>query len=154
MRLTKRNYESGDYEKYIRPLTKINLEQLFINNFGGWSDLVSETKFFKIIDNGFVELFFLEGEFIGYAAFNTEKENNQSTLLNDIHITKEYQRKGYGTEILDSVINKSIELDHKQIKVFVFKNNPSLKFYKKNGFEEIEHLEKSDTSVMIKKIKP
>ena len=124
---------------------------MFIDNFGGWSDLVSEKKFFEVANNGFVKLFFLKDVFIGYVSFNSEKDYDDSYLINDIHIVKKFQKKGYGTKILDFIVKKAIESNFKQLRVFVFENNPSLNFYKKNGFKEVEYLKKSNTFILIKK---
>ena len=148
--LEMREFFEGDYEKYIKSLTKENMQKLFLENFGGWSDLVSQEKFFKVLAEGYVKLFFLKNSFIGYISFNQEENNKHSYLIHDIHILKEFQGKGYGTKILNFVISKCKELKAKQIKLFVFKNNPATEFYKKNDFKEIEYLEKSNTSVMLK----
>jgi len=150
MELKSRSYLKGDYEKHIQKLTKDNMQELFIDNFGGWSDSVSEKRFFNVVDNGFIELFFLDDIFIGYVSFNSEKYNEYSFLINDIHILKQYQRQGYGVKILEFVINKVKYFNCKQLKIFVFNKNPSLNFYKRNGFILIEHLEKSNTSVMVR----
>ena len=64
-----REYVKGDYEKYICFLTKENMSELFISNFGGWSDDVSKKKFFDVLSKGHVELFFLKEEFILFIAY-------------------------------------------------------------------------------------
>lgn len=150
MQLISRNYIEGDYERYIQPLTKDNMKELFEHNFGGWSDDVSKNKFFDVVSLGFVELFFLNEQFVGYVSFNVEVNNTESILINDIHIIKEFQQKGYGSQILDFVIIKAHELKCNRLKLFVFENNSAIEFYKKRGFEEIEHLKKSNTSVMVR----
>lgn len=152
MKIQSRSYVKGDYELFIRSLTKDNMEQLFIENFGGWSDEVSSNKFFDVVKKGFVELFFSDDVFLGYVSFNLEKNDNTSCLINDIHLLKEFQKKGIGSVILNFVLSKSKELGFGQVKVFVFEKNPSIEFYKKKGFVQIEFLSKSNTSVMIKKI--
>lgn len=152
MELKSRSYLKGDYEKFIKKLTKDNMQKLFIENFGGWSDAVSEKRFFNVVENGFIELFFLDDIFIGYVSFNSEKDNKDSYLINDIHILKQYQRQGYGAKILNFVINKVKGFNCKQLKIFVFNKNPSLDFYKKHNFILANHLEKSNTSVMIREL--
>ncbi|MCK5108012.1 MAG: GNAT family N-acetyltransferase [Nanoarchaeota archaeon] len=152
MELDIRPYQKGDYEKYIQSLTKENMQKLFLENFGGWSDSVSEKKFFEVLKTGFVRLFFLNNEFIGYVSLNSEKNNPSSGLINDIHLIKEHQRKGYGSEILKLVEEQAITLNYNQLKVFVFKANPSVNFYKKHRFQESEYIEHSKTYVLIKKL--
>lgn len=152
MKLKPRNFLEGDYEKYIQNLTKNHMKQLFIDNFGGWSNKVSKDKFFKVLKNGFVKLFFLENDFVGYVTYEVEKNNKQSFLINDIHIESKFQNKGYGTNILEFVKSEAIKSNKTQLKVFVFKNNLAIKFYAKKGFKEVENLEKSNSSVMVKEI--
>lgn len=152
MQLNHRDYQESDYIEYIQNLTKQNMEQLFIDNFGGWSDEVSKNKFFDVLKNGIVQLFFLEKVFIGYVTFNTEKNNSNTYIINDIHIVKQFQKKGYGKEILDFVVSKALQSKINNLKANVFENNPSIEFYKKNGFEKIKYLEKSNTFVMQKNI--
>ena len=146
------DYKDGDYDKYIKDLTKENMEQHFITNFGGWSDLVSEKKFMILADNGFIKLIFLKDIFIGYITFNKEKKDANSYLINDLHIIKEFQKKGYGTLIIKHAIDIINEIGGNNVKIFVFLDNPSIEFYKKMGFKETEVLEKSNTSVMNMKI--
>jgi GNAT superfamily N-acetyltransferase len=145
-----RKFIKEDHEKYLKKLTKENMQQLFLENFGGWSDEVSEKKLLEVAKTGTVQLFFEENTFIGYVSFNIEKENSKSCLINDIHIKKEHQRKGFGAQILQFVIKKAKELHYNQLKVFVFRNNPAINFYQKNGFKENQLIEKSNTSVMVK----
>lgn len=147
MQLIPKDYSEGDYEKYVQKLTKDNMQNLFEENFGGWSDEVSEKKFFEVLKNGNVKLFFLEGDFVGYVSYEIEKNNSNSYLIHDIHILKKFQQKGFGSEILKYVVEQTKE---KQLKVFVFENNEAIKFYLKYGFEKNEFLEKSKTWVLIR----
>jgi hypothetical protein len=73
--LDSKDFIEGDYEKYIQPLTKANMSQLFIQNFGGWSKETSKRKFFNVLKNGLVKLFFLEDQFIGYVSYSSEKKD-------------------------------------------------------------------------------
>ena len=150
MDLIPREYISGDYEKYIQSLTKENMQKYFLENFGGWSDEVSEKKLLDLVKTGFVQLFFIEDRFIGYISYGKERDNHQSYLIHDLHIVKEFQGQGFGTKILDLTINKVLKLNCNQLKVFVFKNNPSLNFYIKKGFKETDFLEKSNTCILVR----
>lgn len=150
MTLTLKEYLEGEYEKHILPLTKSHMQQFFIDNFGGWSDEVCEKRFFKTLKDAFVKLFYLENVFVGYVSYSLEENNVNSYLINDIHIVDEYQHKGYGSEILEYIQTQAQQEGITQLKVFVFKNNPSLKFYERKGFTQIEFLEKSNSYIMIK----
>lgn len=152
MKLIAKNYEEGNYETFIQQLTKTHMQQYFIDNFGGWSDEVSEKRFFKILKNGFVKLFFLKNQFVGYVSFTCEANNASSYLIHDIHIVDNFQKKGYGKEILMYVLDTASRLHKTQLKVFVFKNNLANKFYRSRGFKEVDFLEKSNTFVMVKSL--
>ena len=144
-----RDHYEGDYDKYIKEITKENMKKYFMENFGGWSDELSRNKFYKVVANGYVKLFFIKEKLVGYVTFNPELKEDNSYLINDIHVVKEFQGLGYGTEILNYVISKCKELNAKQIKVFVFNENPAFNFYKKNGFKITGTLDKSNSSILI-----
>ena len=149
VKLEMRDFIGGDYEKYIKEITKMHMKKYFMDNFGGWSDELCRDKFFKVVANGYVKLFFIKDLFVGYVTFNPEIKEESSYIINDIHVSKIFQGLGYGTEILNIAISKCKELNAKQIKVFVFNENPALKFYKKNGFKNIKNLERSNSCVMV-----
>jgi len=154
MKLECKEYQEGDYEKYIRELTKTNMYELFKKNFGGWSNQVSDKKFQNIINDptGKVNLFFAEDLFVGYVSFNEERNQKNSYLINDIHIEKKFQQQGHGTTILNNTIEQIKKLGANQVKVFVFLDNPAVEFYKQNEFKEVEKLEKSNSIVMVRLI--
>ncbi|MFP4523367.1 MAG: GNAT family N-acetyltransferase [Candidatus Nanoarchaeia archaeon] len=148
-----RSFQEGDYEEYIQKLTRDSMKDFFVKHFGGWSDKVSKQKLFKVLKEGVVELFFNDHEkFVGYVSFNPEKNDKNSLLINDIHVVKLFQRKSYGYQILQHVIACAKKANMKQIKVFVFKDNYAVNFYKKNGFEIQKDLEKSNSVIMVKKL--
>ena len=70
MQPVSRDYIDGDYEKYIQSITKENMQQYFLDNFGGWSDEVSKKRFFDVVRTGYVRLFFLQDTFVGYVTFS------------------------------------------------------------------------------------
>lgn len=148
--LNSRAYVEGDYEKYIKELTKENMKKYFVEHFGGWNAKVSEKKFYEVINSGFVELFFLDEKFIAYVSCNTEKNDSASLLINDLHIVKEFHWKGYGKKILDFATEKAKKLNCTQMKTFVFQDNPAVKFYQAVGFNITENIEKSNSYIMIK----
>jgi ribosomal protein S18 acetylase RimI-like enzyme len=153
MQIQSRPYILGDYENYLQAITKKNMQALFIDNFGGWSDEVSKRKLLTVAKTGKVELFFVKEKFVGYVSFETEKNHIESILIQDIHVIKKEQQKGYGETILQFVVQAAVQSRKEQLKVFVFENNPSLQFYTKHGFKKIEFLEKSKTQVLVRKIK-
>ncbi len=151
MTLISKEYREGNFEVLIQPLLRENMKQLFIDNFGGWSDVVSKDKFFEVIQEGIVQLFFKEKEFVGYISASPEKDNSQSLLIHDIQIKKEYQRKGFGKQILLFIENKAKEISCTQLKAFVFKNNPAREFYLHQGFIDSKK-GKSHTLIVVKSL--
>ena len=139
-------------KKEVLILLKENMEKLFIENFGGFSDEVSAKQVDKITKKGFSYISKINGNLVGYAFFYEEMDFKDSYILNDIQIKKEFQQKGFGSEILKFVENKIKELNGTRIKLLVFENNPALKFYKKHNYEQIDFLEKSKTIVMVKEL--
>ena len=148
--LNSRAYIEGDYEKYVKDLTRENMEKYFVEHFGGWNKKVSEKKFYEVINSGFVQLFFLDDEFIGYVSCNTEKNDSASLLINDIHIIKKYHWKGYGLKMVDFALKQAVKKECTQMKTFVFQDNPAVKFYQAVGFNITEKIEKSNSYIMIR----
>ena len=128
------------------------MEEPFAKHFGGWSDVVSKDKFSQSLQNGFIQLAFLEDNFVGYVSFEPERDFSHSFTINAIHIKKSFQRKGYGLALLRFVIKKVTALHCSQLKLFVFKDNDAINFYKKIGFEEIETVYRTNTLIMLKKL--
>ena len=142
---------NGFDKKEVLKLLKENMEHKFIENFGGFSEKVSEKHYDEIEKTGYS--YVLEDEkIVGFFSFYKELNEKNSFVLNNIQIKKEYQNKGLGTKILDFVENKIKKIGGGRIKLLVFKNNGAYNFYKKNDFKEIDFLEKSKTIVMVKKI--
>lgn len=151
MTFTSRPFQEDDYESHIESLIEENMKQLFISNFGGWSKEVSERKFLDIAEFGFVEVFFEDHKFIGYVSVGPEKNDEHSYLIHDIHLVKEFQRKGYGKKILEFVEKKAQENNKVQLVAFVFKNNPAVDFYLHEGFIDSGR-GKTHSLVVIKKL--
>jgi len=55
----------------------------------------------------------------------------------DISILPEYQRKGFGTKILQQILNKAIQAE-KKVSLHVITSNPALKLYERLGFRKID----------------
>lgn len=150
--LTERDYREGDYESYIQKLTEEHMRLYFEEHFGGWSAKLSKKKFLDVLKTGLVKLFFLKDKFVGYYTVEVERDNEQSYLLHDLHVTDVFKGKGKGKQILQHVFAQA-EIDGKnQVKAFVFVDNPAKRFYEANGFVVVEHLEKSKSVVLVRNI--
>lgn len=148
MRLKPRLFKEGDFENFIQETVKENMKALFLKNFGGWNDEVSKKQFFNYLEKGFFYIFELDNVIIGYLTF-IEEENN-AFLINDFQIKKEFQQKGFGSEMM-SFLEEFVK-NHcgKSMRLLVFKDNLALKFYQKHGFEEINYVSHNNTCEMLK----
>ncbi|MBW3019767.1 GNAT family N-acetyltransferase [Candidatus Woesearchaeota archaeon] len=147
MRLISRLYQEGDFENFIQKTVKENMKEFFLKNFGGWNDEVSKRQFFEYFEKGFVYVFELNSIPVGYVTFVKEDE---TFYVNDFQVRKEFQQKGFGSEIMEFLEDFAKKNKGKEIKLLVFKDNPALKFYLKHGFREINFIPHNNTCEMIK----
>jgi GNAT superfamily N-acetyltransferase len=139
MDLTNRSFQEGDYETFVQALTKSHMQQYFVEFFGGWSDDVSKKRFFKCVEQGSVQLFFLNDSFVGYFAELTN-------VLEDLHVVDSFQGKGIGSQILQHALLQ------KDLEVLVFATNPALAFYERNNFIKKSFDEAAQTFRLQRKI--
>jgi len=142
----------GKYEDYTRRFISNNISRALC---GKKISMNRNMRFDFLYVNDFVEIleqfFTTDAKHRNYNICTGEPVEfiEIANIINDIHVSKIFQGLGYGTEILNIAISKCKELNAKQIKVFVFNENPALKFYKKNGFKVIKNLERSNSCVMV-----
>ena len=92
------------------------------------------------------------GKFIGYtlwidnelkgAIFAHEKIwwNNNEVFIDEMFITPTIQRQGHGTELINAVENYVKEHNLAGLTLSTNRFAPAPNFYKKNGFEDAEHI--------------
>lgn len=136
-------------EKEILELLKENMKELFLENFGGWNDETSKKQFEDISSEGYTYIVKNDDKMMGYVSFYPEED---VFVINDIQIKKEFQQKGFGSEILTFVESKVKELNGNKIRLLVFKNNPALKFYEKHNYKQINYQERTNTCEMLKSL--
>ncbi|MGE7184258.1 N-acetyltransferase family protein [Peribacillus sp. NPDC006672] len=75
------------------------------------------------------------GEIIGFAAGGPEQTNDPHIQgeVYAIYILKEYQRQGFGRQMINAVIHELIRMEHKNLIIWALKDNPSCGFYKALG---------------------
>ena len=79
---------------------------------------------------------------IGFIDFYLEYIKKDSAYITSIYIKQEYQKHGFGKEILNSVIEKFSETGIKEIYLHCsLRNTEALKFWVKNGFNIIVNIE-------------
>jgi ribosomal protein S18 acetylase RimI-like enzyme len=146
-----RNYVEGDYEKYILPLDKENMKRYVDRHIkGGWSDEENKKGFQRYLENGWVFLFEIRNEVVGTLIITPDKKDETSLFINGINIKKEFQGKGYGSNILTFVEEKAKEFGFKKVRLCVFEDNPAYKLYERFGYKQFEFLSESSTRYMEK----
>ncbi|MDD3187526.1 MAG: GNAT family N-acetyltransferase [Bacilli bacterium] len=89
---------------------------------------------------------------IGFIAYSIYYERAE---IDYIYVKEEYRKKGYGTDLLKYVINKSKDLDNITLEVNV-NNKSAINLYKNNNFEIAAKREKyyqnEDAYLMIRKM--
>jgi N-acetylglutamate synthase-like GNAT family acetyltransferase len=69
------------------------------------------------------------------------KKNNKDISINDLAVTKEMRKQGYGTKALQHIENYALENKCETLTTSTFEYQAP-EFYKKNGFEELGKIEK------------
>lgn len=75
-----------------------------------------------------------DGVTVGYVAL---REKDEKLYLADLQILAEFQNKGYGTKLLASVKNIAKIKGYDLVYLKVFKNNPALNLYLRNGYGHV-----------------
>lgn len=76
----------------------------------------------------------LIGEFVGFAAFETNYQNKAKTKLHKLYVLPGCQRKGIGAALINKVQEMAMEYNNFTLSLNVNRNNSAKNFYKKNGF--------------------
>lgn len=76
---------------------------------------------------------------VGYLSYSIKNEIENTTYrLHKLYVSIEQQGKGIGKSLLDYMIADVVPIGATQIQLNVNKRNPSVAFYKKNGFTILE----------------
>ena len=67
--------------------------------------------------------------------------------IDEFFISPDHQNKGYGKALLEHIEQYSKERELSGITLLTSRNVPASEFYKKNGFQELEHI-----AFMFKKV--
>lgn len=79
-----------------------------------------------------------DDEFIGYASYELNFDKTGNTKLHKIYVLPEQQGTGAGKILMDDVIKRTLEAENKNLLLNVNRENPTLGFYLKKGFEIIK----------------
>ena len=119
-------------------LFKENMKEI-IDKHWGWKEDIFKHNFrvneIRIIKHDQVK--------IGYFQIQYKKE---LTFIKEMQITKEFQNKGIGTEILNIIKKEAQKENLSTLELRVFKDSPAKKLFEKFGFEQTKDL---DTTIIM-----
>ena len=134
----------NNYRECMR--LKVKQEQLaFVEN----GNYVALAKAYVYRDSVFPFAVYIENEIIGFIQYRHMEELG-NYLIDKIMIKEKFQGKGYGTQLLETVINKMKEENiYRKLCLCVDKNNKdAMKLYSKLGFVQVEEEEEENEIVL------
>jgi len=123
-----------NYKPILEGLVK-DFGYIYYHAILAWCDIITNNK-----DGRFWEVYLIkEGkDIIGICGlYSLHKKNNNDLWLGWFGILPEYRNQGYGEKALDWMKNKAKELGAINLMSYVDAEGKPLKFYFRNGFEEI-----------------
>jgi ribosomal protein S18 acetylase RimI-like enzyme len=87
----------------------------------------------------------LNGQEIGWVEF---RQTGDETFLKQLYVAPLHQRRGIGSQVMRRLNEQGRTA--KSMALFVLKNNPAFRFYKRHGFEVVQ--ETHSTFVMRRKL--
>jgi ribosomal protein S18 acetylase RimI-like enzyme len=109
------------YIEAIRPLASAWIE---------WVEADQKAQFASLWRPNDTRIIVLDGEEIGWVEFRQTKDE---VFLKQLYTTPKHQRQGIGSQII-RLLNEQATTT-KSMALFVLKNNPAFRFYKRHGFE-------------------
>ena len=102
-----------------------------------WVELVhqdQEVQFASLWRPDDTRIIVLDGQRIGWFEF---RQTEDEVFLKQLYIAPAHQRRGIGSQVMRMLLVERREAA-KSMALFVFKNNPALRFYERNGFEVVQ----------------
>jgi len=81
-----------------------------------------------------------ENHFIGFASYELNFDNSNTTRIHKLYVLSENQRKGIGKQLIDYILEIGKTNHNTAVNLTVNKNNPAKDFYLKSGFEIAEEV--------------
>jgi ribosomal protein S18 acetylase RimI-like enzyme len=110
-----------------------------------WVDHEQEAQFASLWRPNDTRIVVLDGEGIGWVEF---RQTGDETFLKQLYVTPLHQRRGIGSQVMRRLNEQGRTA--KSMALFVLKNNPAFRFYKRHGFEVVQ--ETHSTFVMRRKL--
>ncbi len=131
-------------EKPDREIIKLPELSVYIKDFGKRDDICFVAELENKLVGAIWTRIYTETEH-GFGYFDPKTPELSMSVL------KDYQKKGIGTKLLKTMIDKLIQCEYEQVSLSVDKLNYAINMYKKFGFVSLYSDENSVT--MIKKLK-
>jgi ribosomal protein S18 acetylase RimI-like enzyme len=98
----------------------------------GWVDDEQEAQFASLWRSNDTRIITLDGQDIGWVEF---RETGGEIFLKQLYISPAYQRKGMGSQVMRRLEERCGTV--KSMALFVLKNNPAFRFYRRHGFDVV-----------------
>jgi ribosomal protein S18 acetylase RimI-like enzyme len=110
-----------------------------------WVDHEQEAQFASLWCPDDTWIITLNGQEIGWVEF---RQTGDETFLKQLYVAPLHQRRGIGSQVMRRLNEQGRTA--KSMALFVLKNNPAFRFYKRHGFEVVQ--ETHSTFVMRRKL--
>ena len=105
----------------------------YVDKTWGWDDAFQEAVFKKDFDPDEQKIITFDNQDIGVISV---KHNENEVFLRTIEIHPDFQRRGIGTFIIESLLNVGLQVN-KPVMLHVLKVNPAKKLYERLGFKAV-----------------
>ena len=95
-----------------------------------WVDEAQEAQFASLWRPHDTRIIVFNGQDIGWVEF---RQTRDEVFLKQLYISPAHQRRGIGSRVMRLLL-KEQQGTAKSMALFVLKNNPALRFYKRHGF--------------------
>lgn len=110
-----------------------------------WVDHEQEAQFASLWRPDDTWIITLNGQEIGWVEF---RQTGDETFLKQLYVAPLHQRRGIGSQVMRRLNEQGRTA--KSMALFVLKNNPAFRFYKRHGFEIVQEIH--STFVMRRKL--
>jgi ribosomal protein S18 acetylase RimI-like enzyme len=110
-----------------------------------WVDHEQEAQFASLWRPDDTWIITLNGQEIGWVEF---RQTGDETFLKQLYVAPLHQRRGIGSQVMRRLNGQGRTA--KSMALFVLKNNPAFRFYKRHGFEVVQEIH--STFVMRRKL--
>ena len=124
--------EDRDYLYHLHVLTM----KEYVDKTWGWEDAFQEAAFDQHFNPDEQKIITFNDKDAGVISIEYKDDE---IFLRAIEVHPEYQRKGIGTFIIQSLIEEGIRQD-KPVRLYVLKVNPAKKLYERLGFNVVSEI--------------